>query len=67
MLPVEIEQSALQLPVEERLQLARRLAESVGDSHMEQAGIEEGVRRIEDLVSGKVQGLSMPEFLRSLE
>jgi hypothetical protein len=62
----EIEQSALQLSWEERLQLARRLIESVGDSQAESAAVEEGVQRLEDLATGKVIGLSKEEFLRRL-
>ena len=64
---VELEKTALQLPVEERLQLARKLVESIGDSRAEDAAIEEGIRRIEDVASGKVKGLTHEEFLRSLE
>ena len=63
----EIEQSALQLSWEERLQLARRLIESVGDEPSEQAAIDEGVRRIEDIATGKVRGLTEEEFLRAIE
>ena len=63
---VELEKSALQLPVAERLQLARRLVESIGDSQTEDVAIEEGICRMEDLASGKVKGLSMEEFLRRL-
>jgi putative addiction module component (TIGR02574 family) len=64
---LELEKSALQLPVAERLQLARRLVESIGDSQAEEVAIEEGVRRIEDIVSGKVRGLTEEEFWRSLK
>ncbi len=61
----EIERSALELPVEERLQLARRLIESIGDSRAEEAAIAEGIRRIEDVASGKVRGLTEEEFQRA--
>lgn len=62
----ELEKSALQLPVAERLKLARQLVESVGPVPTEADAIEEGICRMEDLVSGKVQGLTHEEFLRSL-
>ena len=62
---IEIERSALELPIEERLQLARRLIESIGDGHTEQAAIDEGIRRIEDVASGKVRGLTEEEFRRA--
>jgi len=64
---LELEKSALQLPVAERLQLARRLVESIGDSQTEDAAIEEGICRMEDLASGKVRGLTHEEFWRSLD
>ncbi len=63
----ELEKSALRLPVEERLQLARKLVESVGPVPNEADAIEEGIRRIEDIVSGKVCGLTEEEFWRSLK
>ncbi len=63
----EIEQSALQLPLGERLRLARRLVESIGDAEVEQASIEEGIRRIEDVASGRVRGLTEEEFRRALQ
>jgi len=64
---VELEKSALQLPIGERLRLARRLVESIGEVPNEADAIEEGIRRIEDVASGKVRGLTEHEFLRSLE
>jgi len=66
MVPSEIELSALQLPVEERLQLARRLIESLDELPDEQTAIDEGVRRIEDIATGKVKGLTEEEFLRAI-
>jgi putative addiction module component (TIGR02574 family) len=63
----EIERSALQLPIEERLQLARRLVESIGDDDAAQAAIDEGVRRMEDLATGKVQGIELDEYLKRLK
>jgi len=66
MSPSEIEQSALRLPVEERLRLARRLVESIDDACVEQASIHEGVRRLEDMVAGKVIGVPLDEFLRRM-
>ena len=64
---IELERSALQLPIEERLLLARKLIESIGNSPAVEAAIEEGIRHIEDVASGKVRGLTEEEFLRSLE
>jgi putative addiction module component (TIGR02574 family) len=58
---------ALELPPEERLDLARRLVESViAPASLNQA-ITEGIRRIEDLATGRVQGLTEEEFRAALK
>jgi len=67
MSPAEIERSALLLPIEDRLRVARLLVESVSDSEVEQASIDEGVRRLEEMVTGKVVGIPLDEFLRQLK
>jgi hypothetical protein len=46
----------MELPPEERLDLARRLVESVGTPEDVSAAIGEGVRRIEELMTGHVKG-----------
>jgi putative addiction module component (TIGR02574 family) len=63
---IEIERSAMELPVEERLQLARRLIESISDSRTEEAAIDEGIRRLEDLATGKVKGIDLDDYLKRL-
>ena len=62
----ELENALLQLPIAERLRLAHRLIESLGDLPNEADAIEEGIRRIEDLASGKVKGLTEEEFWRAM-
>ena len=59
----DLAQMALQLPPEERLDLARRLVESVVAPDSLNEAIAEGIRRIEDLASGRVKGLTEEEFL----
>jgi putative addiction module component (TIGR02574 family) len=63
----ELARIALDLPPEERLELARRLVESVVAPDPLNEALEEGIRRIEDLASGRVKGLTEKEFLASLK
>jgi putative addiction module component (TIGR02574 family) len=58
---------ALELPPEERLELARRLVESVVAPDSLNEAIAEGIRRIEDLATGRVKGLTEEEFLATLK
>ena len=57
---------ALELPPEERLELARRLVESgVAPEPLSEA-VREGIRRIEDIATGRVQGLTEEEYRAAL-
>lgn len=58
---------ALELPLEERIDLARRLVESVVAPKSLNEAMEEGVRRIEDLASGRLKGLTEEEFRAALK
>ena len=58
----ELAQKAMELPPEERLELARRLVESIGTPDDVDAAIAAGVRRIEDMMTGRVKGLTEEEF-----
>jgi putative addiction module component (TIGR02574 family) len=58
---------ALELPPEERLDLARRLVESVVSPASLNDAITEGIRRIEDLATGRVKGLTEEEFRATLK
>ena len=58
----DLAQIALGLPPEERLELARRLVESVVAPLPLQDAITEGLRRIEDLATGRVKGLTEEEY-----
>jgi putative addiction module component (TIGR02574 family) len=58
---------ALELPVNERLDLARRLVESVVAPASLNEAINEGIRRIEDLATGRVKGLTEEEFRATLK
>jgi Putative addiction module component len=63
----DLAQVALELPPEERLDLARRLVESVVAPASLNKAIAEGVRRIEDLATGRIKGLTEKEFLATLK
>ncbi len=63
----ELAHLALELPPEERLDLARRLVESVVAPALLNEPIQEGVRRIEDVVTGRVKGLTEEEYRAALK
>ena len=68
MVTAELSRTALELPIEDRLELARRLIESVAAPEpMLDDGMAEAVRRVEDVASGKVQGLTEEEFRARLD
>lgn len=62
MIPDQITASVLSLPESDRLELARRIVESVSAERRVSSMVADGVRRIEDVVTGKVRGLSEEEF-----
>ena len=62
----EVLSAALELPPEERLELARRLVESVIAPATLKEAISEGVRRIEDMATGRVQGLTEEQYRAAL-
>ena len=55
------------LPEKERLELARRIVASIVAEHESSAEIAQAVRGIEDVVTGKVRGLSEVEFRDALQ
>ena len=63
----DIATMAFDLPPEERLELARRLVESVITPASLEGAVEQGIRRIEDVLTGKVTGLTEAEFRASLK
>jgi len=67
MITADFAKMALELPPEERLELARRLVESmVAPSPLEDA-VAEGIRRIEDVLSGHIKPLTEAEFRNALK
>jgi putative addiction module component (TIGR02574 family) len=67
MVSSDLARIAFELPPEERLELARRLVESVVAPDSLTEAISEGIRRIEDVASGRVKGLTEDEYRAALQ
>ena len=67
MITEEVNRTVLELPVEDRLELARRLVESVVSPAQLNDAVSEGIRRIEDLAAGRVTGLTEEQFRAALQ
>jgi hypothetical protein len=63
----EIAEAVMDLPETERLELARRIVASVVADRENADDIAQAVRGIEDVVTGKVRGLSEAEFRDALQ
>jgi len=63
----ELSRAALELPMDERLELARRLVESVVAPASLNEAVTEGIRRIEDIAVGRVKGLTEEQFRAALQ
>jgi putative addiction module component (TIGR02574 family) len=62
----DLSRAALELPPDERLELARRLVESVIEPASLKEAVAEGIRRIEDIATGRVQGLTEEQYRTAL-
>ena len=62
MLNPEISRAALSLPPEERLELARLLIESLVEPESLTDAMNEGVKRIEYVATGRVAGLTAEQY-----
>jgi hypothetical protein len=63
----EIAEAVLDLPEADRLELARQIVASVLTERENAQEIERAVKGIEDVLTGKVRGLSEEEFRQALE
>ena len=63
----EITEAVMELPEQERLQLARRIVATIADEREISKKISEAVPGIEDIVTGKLSGLSEAEFRHALK
>ena len=66
MLSSDLSRIALELPPEDRLELARRLVESVVLPLPLNEAVAEGIRRIEDIATGRVEGLTEEQYRAAL-
>ena len=66
MIAAEIEDLVMNLSPDDRLELARRLVESVVTPEELDEAIQNGIKRIEDVLTGRVTGLSEQEFRAAL-
>ena len=66
MAPADVSKAALELPPEERLELARRLVESVVAPEPLTDALKEGIRRIEDVATGRIAGLTEEQYRAAL-
>ncbi len=62
MLDSELSRAALELPVEDRLELARRFIESVVEPTRLNVAVDEGIRRIRDVAVGRVSSLTEEQY-----
>jgi putative addiction module component (TIGR02574 family) len=62
----ELSRTALELPAEDRLELARRLVESVVMPVPLNAVVDEGIRRIEEVATGRVPALTEEQYRATL-
>ncbi len=67
MVASNVTKMAFELPPEERLERARGLVESAVAPESLTAAIADGIRRIEDVATGRVKGLTEEEFLTARE
>ncbi len=62
MVSADFAEMALELPPEERLELARRLVESVVVPASLNEAVAEGIRRIEDVAAGRITPLGEEQY-----
>jgi hypothetical protein len=62
----EIAEAVMELPEKERLELARRIVASIVADQETAGVIGQAVQGIEDVVTGKVRGLTEAEFRQAL-
>ena len=67
MVSIEVSKIVFELPPEERLELARRLVESVVAPDSLTTALADGIRRIEDVATGRVKGLTEEEYRAALQ
>ena len=67
MISDDVCRTVLELPLEDRLELARRLLESVVSPAPLNDAVTVGIRRIEELAAGRTTGLTEEQFRAALQ
>ena len=67
MVTADLTRTVLELPVEDRLELARRLVESVVFPAPLHEAVADGIRRIEEVAAGRTAGWTEDQFRAALE
>ena len=67
MISEDVCRTVVELPLEDRLELARRLVESVVSPARMNDAVTEDIRRIEDLAAGRPTGLTEEQFRAALQ
>ena len=67
MISEHLNREALEMALEDRLELARRLVESVVSPAPLAEAVNEGIQRIEAIAEGQVAGLTEEQFRAALE
>jgi hypothetical protein len=63
----QLTETVLALPEAERLALAREIIASLATNEARQTAVNDGVRRIEDIITGHTAGLTESQFRRARE
>ena len=66
MVSPDLAKSVFELPPEERLELARRLVESVVSPEPITEAMRDGIRRIDDIAAGRTPGLTEEQYRAAL-
>ena len=67
MTTARLAEAVLALPETERLALAREIIASLSDDEARKVAIDEGVRRMEDIIKGQTAGLTERQFRAAFE
>ena len=67
MTTAHLAEAVLALPETERLALAREIIASLSDDEARKVAIDEGVRRMEDIIKGQTAGLTERQFRAAFE
>ena len=67
MTTAHLTETVLALPEAERLALAREIIASLSNDEVQKTAINEGVGRMEDIITGQTAGLTEGQFCQALD